>query len=319
MRFFPVLLLWMVLASTAGVCSEPVVRVETQGVLAVDQKTFWNELSLVARKAAALGKKRFSRIKSINDSYQLTAEAIGVLAQRGDVPAAVPLLKKASKKYDGNRMAYLLLGAAFESIGDKANAASAYASFYRYSLTYVPFEQELIGPPSLQIFRGYVEKRFSEWGMTLPSSRVSLELQKMRSLIMLESSKAGQWINLLLPILVVVGLALMLLGRMGHAEFPPAVSYFLGGFYLLLVLGYFLWVAHFFIGLPFLISVGTEYAIFFGVGTLLIGLFYAANRFLDSKYRREPPHGEAKTCLHCHATMVRIAVECPVCKRPCCG
>jgi hypothetical protein len=286
-----------------------------QGAVDVSQQNFRNELSLVARKSAALGKTRFSRIKKINDSYQLTAQAIQVLAQRGDVANAIPLLGEASKKYDGNRMAYLLLGAAYEMKGDRTAATGAYGNFYRYSLTLVPFERDLIGPSSLGIFRGYVEKRFLEWGRKLPEPLVGFELRKMRSLVMLESSKVGQRINLILPIMVVVGLALILLARMLPFEFPAAVSFFGVSFYLLVVLGYLLWAAHFFMGLPFLVSIEAEYILFFGAGTALICLLYAANLFFDPGH--EPKTGDSKSCPHCRATILRVSVECPVCKRPC--
>lgn len=315
MKFFLLLLLLMISGLHAGVCAEPEIRVESPEVFDASQKTFWDELSLVARKAAALGEKRFSKIKKVNDSYQLTAQAIQVLSEKGDVAGAIPLLRKASKKYDGNRMAHLLLGAAFEKMGDLKDAAHAYAGFYRTSFTLVPFETELIGRSSLQVFRGYIEKRFTEWEMTLPEPRVSLELQKMRSLVMLENSRTGQWINLILPLLVVVGLALMLLARMAHVEWPAAVTYFSVSIYLLIVLGYFLWAAHFFMGLPFLISIEAEYILFFGAGSVLICLLYAANCFFDS--RHEPKTGDLKFCPHCHATLLNVVMECPVCKRPC--
>lgn len=305
----------MMVGSCAGFCAESEARVESQGVSDPVQKTFRDELSLVARKVAVLGEKRFSKIKKINDSYQWTAEAIQVLSERGDVKSALPLLREASEKYDGNRMAYLLLGFAFERMGDRKAAAHAYADFYRFSLTMVPFEKELIGPSSLGVFRGYIETRFSEWKLPLPESRVGFELHMMRSVMMLERSRAGQWINLILPLLVVVGFVLILLARMGHVELPAAAAYFSVSFYLMLVVGYFLWAAHFFLGLPFLISLETEYAIFFGAGTVLICLLYGINRLLDS--RHEPRRTDAEHCPHCHAVILPVALECPVCKRPC--
>ena len=309
------MLLLMTAVPYTGVCGEPEIRIKPPGVSDAGQKAFRNELSLVARRSVELGRKRFSKIKNINDSYQLTAKAIRALSERGDVVSAIPLLREASEKYDGNRMAYLLLGAVFERMGERNAAAHAYADFYRISLTLVPFEKELIGPSSLRIFCGYVEKRFSEWGLTLPTPRVGFELQRVRSVIMLERSRVGQWINLILPVLVLVGLVLILLARLGPIALPAAVVYFSVSFYLLLVLGYLLWAAHFFMGLPFLISLETEYALFFGGGTVLIGLLYAANRFLDP--RREPKTEDSKICPHCHALILRVALECPICKRAC--
>jgi len=83
----------------------------------------------------------------------------------------------------------------------------------------------------------------------------------------------------------------------------------------MLVAGYALWAAHFFMGLPFLISLETEYAIFFGTGTVLICLLYGINRLLDS--RHGPRRSDAEHCPHCHAIILPVALECPVCKRPC--
>jgi len=315
MRFTLFFLFLMVAGPCAAVCEEPVIRVESPEASEPIQKVFRNELSLVARNSAAFGEKRFSKYKKINDSYQLTSEAIQILAENGDVVRAIPLLREASRKYDGNRMAYLLLGSALERTGDRVAAAHAYADFYIYSLTMVPFERELIGPSSLEIFRGYVEKRFSEWGMTLPRARVGFELQRMRSLVMLESSPTGQRINLVLPILVLVGLAVLILTRMTHMEFPETAAYFLVSFYVLLVLGYLLWTAHLFLGLPFLRSIEAEYALLFGGGGALICLLYAANCFFD--FRPESKGEDSKACPHCRAIILRVSVECPFCKRAC--
>ena len=315
MKLFSFLFLLMVAGACVGVCEEPMIRVESPEAVEPSQKIFRNELSLVARKSAALGEKRFSKFKWINDSYQLTAEAIRILAERGDVVQAIPLLREASKKYDGNRMAYLLLGSALERMGNQDAAARAYADFYRYSLTLVPFEKDLIDPSSLEIFRGYVEKRFSDWGRELPEPKVGFELQKVRSVVMLESSRTGQWINLILPLLVLVGLALMILTRMTQTEFPAPVTYFGVSFYVLLVLGYLLWAAHFFMGLPFLVSIEAEYALIFGGGSALICLLYAVNCFFD--FRPEIKPEGTKLCPHCHATLLKVTVECPFCKRPC--
>jgi len=315
MRSFFFLLLLITAVPYAGVCGEPEVRIRSPRVSDADQKTFRNELSLVARRSAELGKKRPSKIKDINDSYQLTAKAIQALSERGDVVSAISLLREASEKYDGNRMAYLLLGAVFERIGERNAAAHAYAEFYRISLTMVPFEKELIGPSSLRIFCGYIEKRFSEWDLTLPAPRVGFALQRARSAVMLERSQVGQWINLILPVLVLVGLVLMLLARLGHIVLPATAAYFSISFYLLLVFGYLLWAAHFFLGLPFFISLEIEYALFFGGGAVWIGLLYGINHFFDS--RREPKTEDSKICPHCHAVILRVALECPICKRAC--
>ena len=76
-----------------------------------DQTEFRHELGISARKVVELARTRFSQIRSINDSYLLTAKAALLLADRGDTRAAIPLLQEAAKKFDGNRLAYLLLGA----------------------------------------------------------------------------------------------------------------------------------------------------------------------------------------------------------------
>jgi len=315
LRLLPFLLLLLAVGPRSGTSETPVIRIESSVVSDPDQKVFQNELSLVARKAAKLGSMRFSKIKKINDSYQLTAEAIRMLAERGDVKGATPLLRKASKDYDGNRMAHLLLGSVMERLGDRVASARAYAAFYRYSLTTVPFERKLIGSSSLRIFRGYIEKRFVEWKMRLPESRVGLALRKARAVAMLERSRAGQWINLVLPLLVVVGLGLILLAHMKHVEFPAPVAYFLISTYVLLVLGYLLWAAHFFMGLPFLGSIEKEYSRFFGGGALVIVLLYVLNHFLDP--RREPKIKDTSHCPHCGAIVLSVSVECPSCKRKC--
>src|SRR3989338_5087878 len=108
-RFF-FLLLFVLLFSRTASCEEPSVRIERP--VSDYEQALRDELSLVARKAFELRQARFSIVKNINDSYQLTAEAIILLAERDDVKNAVPLLREAVKKFDGNRLAYLLLGSA---------------------------------------------------------------------------------------------------------------------------------------------------------------------------------------------------------------
>jgi hypothetical protein len=282
---------------------------------APDDKAFRDELSLVARKAVELKQSRFSIIQNINDSYRLTVNAIMLLAEKGDVKSAVPMLRDATGKYEGNRLAYLLLGSAFERAGLMEDAAHAYAGFYRYSLSLSPIETQLISPSSLQIFRSYVEMRFREWKWDLPEAAVPLGVRKTRSLVMIEQSKTGQLLNLILPLMVITGLAFLLLGRMWQLEPPPFVAYFLLRFYLLAVAAYVVWAAHFFLGLPFLISMEVEFMLIPAAGTVFISIIYALNR-LRARRREKPVEGTMR-CPKCKQIVLQLAVECPYCKRLC--
>ena len=245
----------MVLFLRAGACEEPLRdRPASEGD--TGQTEFREELSLASRNVVELARTRTSKIKNINDSYQLTAEAVLLLADRGDVRGAVPLLREASEKFDGNRLSYLLLGAVHERVGDFKVAAQAYAGFYRNSLTLVPEESKLIRLSGLQVFRGYVERRFAEWKVPLPGSKIGLVLRRERSMAMLEGSLDAQRINLFLPLIVAAGLLLLILLRMSGDEFPSAGATFFTNFYVLCVLAYALWAAHLFLGLPFFVSPG---------------------------------------------------------------
>ena len=311
------LFLLSLLNPQAGPCEEPLGNVERLREQGAPEAVFQDKLGFVAQKTFRLGQKRFAKIKAINDSYQWTSEAIGILATRGDTAAAISLLLEASEKFQENRVAYLLLGSILEKKGARDAAARAYADFYRYSLTLLPFEQKLISPSDLKVFRDYIEMRFAEWGMKLPASRITLDVQKARSVALVERSRVGKWINLILPLFVLLGLALMLLARMTGMEFPVAVSSLGLSFYFLTVLGYVLWVAHFFLGLPFFLSLGKEYALLFCGGTFLIVAVYLGSCFLD---RRSAPRAEGlKYCPHCHASILNVTAECPVCKRSCRG
>lgn len=314
MKQFLLPVLFMMLFLQAAACEEPaLIRDRPASGEGREQTEFRDELGRSARKAVELARRRFSRIKSINDSYQLTAEAALLLAERGDIRGAIPLLREASGKFDGNRMAYLLLGAACERAGDREGAARAYAGFYRNSLTLVPEESKLISLSALIVFRNYVETRFKEWQISLPESKIGLALRRERSMAMLEGSPAGQRINLILPLIVVVGIPLLILFRMTGAEFPSAVSYFFVSFYLLCVLAYALWAAHLFIGLPFFISVGREYELFFTGGAVLIAVLYMVRRFLFHKMRRKIEG--TQDCPSCGEIMLNLEKECPKCKR----
>ncbi|MFH1800413.1 MAG: hypothetical protein ABH891_06180 [Candidatus Omnitrophota bacterium] len=313
MKKLSFLILFMVLLSRAAACEEPeLFRDGPAPGWDRDQTEFRQELSLSARKAVELARRRFSRVKSINDSYQLTAEAVLLLADRGDIDSAIPLLREASEKFDGNRLAYLLLGAALERAGAREEAARAYAGFYRNSLTLVREENELINRSALRVFRDYVEARFAAWEIPLPQSKIGFDLRRERSMAMLEGSPAGQRINLILPLVVVGGVLVLILFRLTGAEFPPVVSYFFVSFYVLCVLAYVLWAAHLFAGLPFFVSPETEFKLFFTVGAVLIFVFYAARRFLALKMRKKIEG--ARYCPSCGAIMLDVERECPECR-----
>ncbi|MFA5160363.1 MAG: hypothetical protein WC484_07670 [Candidatus Omnitrophota bacterium] len=314
MKKLSFLILFMMLFLRAAACEEPkLFRDEPAPGRDRDQTEFRQELSLSARKTVELARSRSSRFKSINDSYQLTAEAILLLEERGDIRGAVPLLREASKKFDGNRLAYLLRGAALERIGEREGAAQAYAGFYKNSLTLAPEENELINPSALRVFRDYVEARFAAWKIPLPGSKIGFVLRRERSMVMLEGSPAGQRINLILPLVVVAGVLVLILFRLIGAEFPPAVSYFFVSFYVLCVLAYALWAAHLFAGLPFFISLETEYKLFFVGGTVLIVAFYAARRFLVYKMRKKIKG--VRYCPSCGEILLEVERECLKCKR----
>ena len=304
----------MMLFLRAAACEEPeIFRDRPSGGWNREQTDFRQELSASARKVVELAQGRFSKSRTINDSYQLTAEAVMLLEERGDIRGAIPRLRAASKKFDGNRLAYLLLGAALERNGECEEAAKAYAGFYRNSLTLAREENELISPSGLQVFRDYVEARFAEWKVPLPRSKIGFILRRERSMAMLEGSSAGQRINLILPLAVVVGVLLLLLFRLTGAEFPFAVSYFFVSAYLLCVLGYLLWVAHLFGGLPFYVSPETEYGLFFKGGAILIAVLYAAGRVIVPKMRKKLEG--ARYCPSCGEIILDVERECSQCKR----
>ena len=314
MKRILLLIFFMTMFFRTAACEEPALFSDRSASGWTDERaTFSNELSLSARKVVELARTRFSKSKSINDSYQLTAEAIYLLAERGDVRGAIPKLRQASEKFDGDRMAFLLLGAAYEKAGDREKAARAFSGFYTNSLTLMPEENELISPTGLRVFRAYVEARLAAWKSPLPQAKIGLLLRRARSLLMLEGSPDGQRINFLLCMSLLAGTLLFLLLRPVAGEFPPVVSYFFGSFYLLFALAYALWVAHLFGGLPFFISPGTEYKLFFRVGTGLIVVRYAARLVLRRKKRREPEG--ARYCPHCGGVALNLEKECPECKR----
>lgn len=314
MKKFLLPVLFMTLFLRAAACGEPP-PVRERPVSGEDrvQTEFRDALSLSARKTVELAQTRFSKIKNINDSYQLTAEAALLLAERGDLRGAIPRLREASGKFDGNRLAYLLLGAASEKIGDGEGAVRAYAGFYKNSLTLVPEENKLIDLSALMVFRNYVETRFREWKKPLPESKIGLVLRRERSMAMLEGSPAGQRINLVLPLIVAVGLPLLILLRLTGAEFPPAVSYFFVSFYFLCVLAYVLWAVHLFGGLPFFISPGREFELFFTGGAVLIAVLYTVRRFFFHQMRRTIEG--TRYCPSCGEIVLNLERECPKCKR----
>jgi len=277
------------------------------------QTDFRDELSISSQKVVALAPARFSRIKNVNDSYHLTAEAVLLLDERGDTKEAIPLLRKATKKFDGNRLAYLLLGAVFERIGDREGAIQAYSGFYKHSLTLVPEENKIIDRSALTVFRNYVEARFEQWEVPLSESKVGLALQRVRSMVMLEGSPSGQWINMVVPMIVVIGIPVLILCHLTGTKFPYVVSYFLMSFYLLCAMAYALWAVHLFLGLPFFVSPETEYKLYFAGGVILIPAFYVARRFLAHKRRANYEGG--KYCPSCGAVMLTVEMECPNCKR----
>lgn len=275
-------------------------------------RTFRDELSQLARNAAGLKDARVTSVKNVNDSYQFLAEAIFLLGEKGDVANAISRLDEAIRKFDGNRSAYLLLGAAYERIGEQKNAAGAYANFYRFSLTLSPIESRLISGQSLDFFKRYIETRFKQWGLQLPESKIPLGIQKVRSVLMIENSQTAQWINIILPMLVVGGLILLLFARILQIELPEKLSYGLVSFYLLGVGGYALWAAHFFIGLPFFISIQAEFALFFGIGAAGIMAFYSIRQFWVR--RAEEKIQGIKRCPQCRQMILKVEVECPECR-----
>jgi tetratricopeptide (TPR) repeat protein len=313
MKKLSLLVLFMMLFLRAAACEETeLFREGPAPGWDRGQTEFRQELSFSARKVLELAQSRFSRIKSINDSYQLTAEAVLLLADRGDIDGAIPLLREASKKFDGNRLAYLLLGAVLERTGEREKAAQAYAGFYRNSLTLATEENKLISPSSLRVFRDYVEARFAAWKISLPQAKIGFVLRRERSMAMIEGSPAAQRINLILPLAVVAGVLILGLFRLSGAEFPPAASYFFVSFYVLCVLAYALWAAHLFGGLPFFVSPETEYKLFFAGGSVLIAAFYAVRRFLIPKMRKQIQG--ARYCPSCGEIMLDLERECPGCK-----
>ncbi|MFA6600800.1 MAG: hypothetical protein WC352_02510 [Candidatus Omnitrophota bacterium] len=275
-------------------------------------EAFHKELGLAARRAAGLKTDRLTKVKAINDSYRLTAQAVRVLDGSGDPREAIALLREAVRKLDSNRLAYLLLGAIFEKADQPEEAARVYADFYRYSLALSPVENQLIGPQALEVFREYVEIRFRQWGRSLPEPKVPLGVRRARSLTLLENSGIARKLNLILPILAVGGLVLLMLLRVSGLEVPALLGYFLGRLYLLAVLSYALWAAHFYLGLPFWGSMEAEFGRVGGFGFAAVTVLTAMRYWRDE--RAKITEGLA-ACPHCRAVVSKLCVECPECKR----
>lgn len=237
MKQFYLAAIFLLIFSPVAASEEPLPHVSPP--VSDPEQAFRYELSMAARKAFELGVGvRFSALRNINDSYQLTVDAIMHLVREGNEERAIAILQDATKKFKGNRLAHLLLGYAFERSGHVEGAVRAYSDFYRYSLTLSPMENRLIGSSSLEVFRNYVELRFRQWGESLPEPKVSLRIYGGRSVVMLEGLRAGQWINLILPFGVVGGFVFLLMLRMEWIELPASVFYFLIRFYILVIFTY---------------------------------------------------------------------------------
>lgn len=134
---------------------------------------------------------------------------------------------------------------------------------------------------------------------------------KQEHVRLIESSPVGQALGIVLPIILVVGFVIVFGIRATDLELPRPIHRIIVRFFVLFLISYLLWFAHFLGGTPFLFPIEIEFGFVLAMGSaLILGLYWFEGK---EEIKKDFNPEEDTYCKQCGAVILKIAAKCPKC------
>jgi len=284
-----------------------------------EDQQFLEKTAQLDRALQMKNARRLSPLKSVNESYEKTQNALKLFDDPTSGDLVIELLTSAKKKYSGNYLASLFLGVYAYGHGNLKQAVPYFQEFMQRSLFPSKIERELINDEDTFYLRSFIENKLTSNGFLVEVPELPLEFKFKRGLQRLHVFPEESLLGAILAVTVLTGLVFIIFNSVFRVFDPTTTPLFVRQamirFYCLLVLAYVLWLVHLFFGIgPF--GGGTlirEIALVIIIGTvgIMVHLFSISlkNR---NKIRNDP---DLIICPHCKHVQARINAVCIACNK----
>ncbi len=273
----------------------------------------------IIEKAAArlqtVAEKRPLKLSQWNDSLKKTAQAVFLMASRGDPEKIAALLEAARSRHPGNSFAILLQAISQNGRGDQAQANKTFEEFLLKSRKYTEFEETFLHWGEFHMLRRTVFEVLRSRKIYFKGREEEIQAyipyEQFFKYVM--DPRRDDWVmNVALVILILGGGVLLVTASLTGVDLsaPPGSS--LLTMYVMIWIAYSVWIFDLAFGLPFGLSRTTVVPLFLVIIVLsiltldLLAYLSDLARPMEEGYRR---------CPHCKGIIVTLATECIHCRK----
>ena len=279
------------------------------------QKVFGRLVTRACQKLQAQAKKRPLKLKSLNDSLQLTASAAALMASGRDFVQARAALDQAVEKYPANSFAFLLKAITYSSQGDSLSANRYFKTFLIESRVFTGFDKIFLTWAEMREIRKIVYGILQTQNVPLTEEEKKL-MQKITFKNLLSYIAApgpeDRGLNIGFIAVIAGGAAILLLCLFTGVDFSRLLPRLLLILYMAAWVSYGFWIVDLAFGLPF--GWNRFKAVPLCMASIL-GLFFLAELWAAAQDFFRPVEKGYKRCRHCGAATPKLSLECTECRK----
>ncbi len=272
-------------------------------------------LQQAGKRLERVAEQRPFKIAGMNDSLAATLRALHAMTTTRDSSTILQWLEKAKKDYQDNYFAVLLEAVVFDVEKDTQKANALFEQFLVKSRTYNDFYARFLDWPEFHRLRRIVYELLQSRGVTFEGREKQIQVVVPFEEFIKYVSHPGTQdfaMSVIFVVLLIGGAVLFVFAGLSGFVFIGPFSSLLPFLYLMVWLGYAVWLIDLAVGLPFQWSRHVAVPILFGTSLVFFLISGAAewwskkNQPLEEGYRR---------CPHCKAVILQLSVKCSDCGR----
>jgi hypothetical protein len=278
-------------------------------------RKFGEIIEKAAMRLQTVAEKRPLKLSQWNDSLEKMAQAVFLMASKGDPEKITALLEAARKSHPENSFAILLQAILQNVRGDQQKANKTFEEFLLKSRKYTELEETFLHWGEFHMLRRTVFEVLRAQKISFKGREAEIQAyipyEQFFKYVM--DPRREDWVmNVALVILILGGGVLLVIASLTGVDLsvPPGSS--LLTMYVMIWIAYAVWIFDLAFGLPFGLSRTAVVPLFLVIVSLLI-LTMDLMAYLND--RRRPLEEGYCRCPHCSGIIVALSTECIHCRK----
>lgn len=289
-------------------------QIEMPGDAPGPGEVFSNIIRKAAIRLQDAEANRSLKLKHWNDSLGRMAAAVRLMATKGSPEAIWQHLEESRRAYPKNSFAILLQAVLLSSQQEQSKADTYFEEFLLNSRTFSEFEEAFLHWAEFHQLRRTVYHLLLSHGIDFKGREKEIQIyipyESFFAYVM-NPERNDFVINIMLVGLIVFGGVLLIIGSLRGMEFNSPLATWLGLSYLMIWIAYGFWIFDLAFGLPFGWSRLKIVPLFLFISIGALGLMEARAYWIE---RNRPLAEGYRRCPRCRAVIVKLSIECPVCR-----